>query len=153
MASIPSETIEQIAAANDIVEVIGAVLPLKRAGASFVALCPFHKEKTPSFHVNPQRQIFYCFGCHKGGSVFKFVQEYEAIGFVEAVRRLAERASIPLESTPDILVSLDNLKTFSWIRERVEQGELALHGWYFDIERGELLGYDATTRRFELLQP
>jgi carbonic anhydrase len=52
-----------------------------------------------------------------------------------------------------ILVSLDNLKTFSWVRERVEQGKLALHGWYFDIERGELLGYDATTRKFEMLQP
>ena len=90
---------EQIRAASDIVEVIGAVLPLKRAGANFVALCPFHQEKTPSFHVNPQRQIFHCFGCQKGGDVFAFVQDYENVEFMEAVRRLAQRAGIPLELT------------------------------------------------------
>lgn len=94
---ISEQTREQIRAANDIVDVIGAYLPLKRAGATFRALCPFHKEKTPSFHVNPQRQIFHCFGCHKGGDVFTFVQEYENISFPEALRRLAERARIPLE--------------------------------------------------------
>ena len=92
---------EQIRAANDIVDVIGAVVPLKRAGANFVALCPFHKEKTPSFNVNPQRQIFHCFGCHKGGDVFRFIQDYENLTFPEAVRRLAERAKIPLESAAD----------------------------------------------------
>jgi DNA primase len=90
-------TLEQIRAASDIVDVIGSYLPLKRAGANFVALCPFHKEKTPSFNVNPHRQIFHCFGCHKGGDVFGFVKEYESIDFPEAVRRLAERAKIPLE--------------------------------------------------------
>src|SRR5581483_7216641 len=94
---IPPATLEQIRAANDIVEVIGSYLPLKRAGANFQALCPFHKEKTPSFNVSPQRQMFHCFGCHKGGSVFTFVKEYENIGFVDAVRRLADRAKIPLE--------------------------------------------------------
>jgi len=93
-------TLEQIRAASDIVEVIGAYLPLKRAGANFVALCPFHKEKTPSFNVNPHRQIFHCFGCHKGGDVFRFVQEYENLTFPEAVRRLAERARIPLAVEP-----------------------------------------------------
>ncbi|MBI4661474.1 MAG: DNA primase [Verrucomicrobia bacterium] len=89
--------LEQIRAASDIVEVINSVLPLKRAGANFVALCPFHKEKTPSFNVNPHKQIFHCFGCHKGGDVFTFIQEYENISFGEAVRRLAERAKIALE--------------------------------------------------------
>jgi DNA primase len=95
-------TREQIRAASDIVDVIGSYLPLKRAGANFTALCPFHKEKSPSFNVNPQKQIFHCFGCHKGGDVFTFVAEYEHIGFMDAVRRLAERAKIPLEfdSTP-----------------------------------------------------
>ncbi len=97
MAGISPATLEQIRAASDIVDVIGGYLPLKRAGANFVALCPFHKEKTPSFSVNPQKQIFHCFGCHKGGDVFRFVQDYENIGFVDAVRRLAERAKIPLE--------------------------------------------------------
>ncbi len=90
-------TRERIRAASDIVDVIGSYLPLKKAGANFTALCPFHKEKTPSFNVNPHRQIFHCFGCHKGGDVFTFVKEYENIGFMDAVRRLAERAKIPLE--------------------------------------------------------
>ena len=94
---ISDNTLEQIRAASDIVDVIGGYLPLKRAGANFTALCPFHKEKSPSFNVNPHKQIFHCFGCHKGGDVFTFVKEYENIGFVDAVRRLADRAKIPLE--------------------------------------------------------
>ncbi len=98
MAGLFSQaTLERVRAASDIVDVISASLPLKRAGANFVTLCPFHKEKTPSFSVNPHKQVFYCFGCHKGGSVFTFIQEYESISFVEAVRRLADRAKIPLE--------------------------------------------------------
>jgi DNA primase len=97
MAGFSPGTLDRIRAASDIVDVIGAYLPMKKAGANFLALCPFHKEKTPSFNVNPHRQIFHCFGCHKGGDVFTFVKEYENIGFVDAVRRLAERAKIPLE--------------------------------------------------------
>jgi DNA primase len=98
MAGLFSQaTLEQIRSASDIVDVIGGYLPLKRAGANYVALCPFHREKTPSFNVNPHRQIFHCFGCHKGGDVFSFVREIENIDFPEAVRRLAERARIPLE--------------------------------------------------------
>ncbi len=93
---IPSETIEQIAAANDIVEVIGSYFPLKRAGANFKALCPFHQEKTPSFHVSPQRQTFHCFGCGVGGSAFRFVMEYEHVDFPSAVRKLAGRVGIPV---------------------------------------------------------
>ena len=97
MAGISPATLERIRAASDIVDVIGSYLPLKKAGANFTALCPFHKEKTPSFSVNAHKQIFHCFGCHKGGDVFTFVKDYENIGFVDAVRRLAERAKIPLE--------------------------------------------------------
>ena len=97
MAGISPATLERIRAASDIVDIIGGYLPLKKAGANFTALCPFHKEKSPSFNVNPHKQIFHCFGCHKGGDVFTFVKEYENIGFVDAVRRLAERAKIPLE--------------------------------------------------------
>jgi DNA primase len=92
--AIPSETIEQIAAANDIVEVIGSYFPLKRAGANFKALCPFHQEKTPSFMVSPGRQTFHCFGCGAGGSAFRFVMEYEHVDFPAAVRKLAARAGI-----------------------------------------------------------
>ena len=96
MGTIPTHTIEQIAAANDIVEVIGSYFPLKRAGASYRTLCPFHQEKTPSFHVNPARQSFHCFGCGVGGSVFRFVMDYEHVDFPAAVRRLAARAGIPV---------------------------------------------------------
>jgi DNA primase len=92
--AIPSETIEQIAAANDIVEVIGSYFPLKRAGANFKALCPFHQEKTPSFMVSPSRQTFHCFGCGAGGSVFRFVMDYEHVDFPSAARKLAARAGI-----------------------------------------------------------
>ena len=92
--AIPSETIEQIAAANDIVEVIGSYFPLKRAGANFKALCPFHQEKTPSFIVSPSRQTFHCFGCGSGGSVFRFVMDYEHTDFPSAVRKLAARVGI-----------------------------------------------------------
>lgn len=94
---ISPATLDRIRAASDIVEVIGGYLRLKRAGTNFVALCPFHQEKTPSFNVNPRLQIFHCFGCHKGGDVFRFIQEYEGVSFVEAVRRLADRAGIVLE--------------------------------------------------------
>jgi len=88
---------EKIRDANDIVDVINSYVTLKRAGANFMARCPFHNEKTPSFNVNPSKQIFHCFGCHKGGDVFTFVQEFEHLSFPEAAKRLAERANIPLE--------------------------------------------------------
>ena len=92
---IPPETIEQVAAANDIVEVIQSRIgPLKRAGANYVALCPFHREKSPSFNVSPSRQHFHCFGCGVGGTVFKFVMMHENIEFPAAVRRLAEAKGI-----------------------------------------------------------
>src|SRR5256885_12971101 len=94
--AIPSETIEQVAAANDIVEVIGTYFPLKRAGASFKALCPFHQEQTPSFTVSPQRQTFHCFGCGVGGSAFRFLMDYEHIDFPSAVRKLGARVGIPV---------------------------------------------------------
>src|SRR3989442_207027 len=96
MGTIPSETIEQVAAANDIVEVISSYFPLKRAGANFKALCPFHQEKTPSFHVSPQRQTFHWFGWGVGGSVCRFVMEYEGLDFSSAGRKLAARVGIPI---------------------------------------------------------
>jgi DNA primase len=96
MGTIPTQNIEQVAAANDIVEVIGSYFPLKRAGTTFKALCPFHQEKTPSFTVSPQRQTFHCFGCGVGGSVFRFVMDYEHLDFPAAVRKLAARAGIPV---------------------------------------------------------
>jgi DNA primase len=94
---ISDQVLEQIRHANDVVEVIGSYFPLKRAGANFRALCPFHKEKTPSFNVNPAKQIWHCFGCGAGGDVFKFVMQYENLDFPAAIRRLAERAGIRIE--------------------------------------------------------
>ncbi len=96
MPRIAEESIERVAAANDIVEVIGSYFPLKRAGTSWRALCPFHREKSPSFHVSPQKQAYYCFGCGAGGSLFKFVMEYERVDFATAVRRLAQKAGITI---------------------------------------------------------
>ena len=93
---IPAETIAQVAAANDIVDVIGTRLQLKRAGSAYKALCPFHREKSPSFTVNPARQTFHCFGCGAGGSVFKFITQFDNIDFPSAVRQLAERAHITI---------------------------------------------------------
>src|SRR5438445_371224 len=96
MGTIPSETIEQLAVANQIVEVIGRYFPPKRAGANFKVLCPFHQEKTPSFMVSPSRQTFHCFGCGVGGSVFRFVMDYEHVDFPSAVRKLAARSGITI---------------------------------------------------------
>ncbi|HEY0793143.1 MAG TPA: DNA primase [Chthoniobacterales bacterium] len=94
MGLISPETIEQVASATDIAELIGSYFPLKRAGTEYRALCPFHEEKTPSFHVSPTKQSFYCFGCGTGGSAFQFLMRYENVDFPEAVRRLARRAGI-----------------------------------------------------------
>lgn len=94
MPRISEESIERVAAASDIVEVIGSYFPLKRAGTSWRALCPFHREKSPSFHVSPQKQAYYCFGCGAGGGVFKFVMEYERVDFATAVQRLAQKAGV-----------------------------------------------------------
>lgn len=104
MAIISEETIQRIIAANDIVDVISGYFPLKRAGTNFLARCPFHDEKTPSFNVTPSRQMFYCFGCGEGGNVIGFVMRYENRPFPDAAKRLAERAGIRLEdevSDPD----------------------------------------------------
>lgn len=122
MAGLFSESnLDQVRAASDIVDVIGAHLQLKRLGGSFVALCPFHKEKSPSFHVNPARQIFHCFGCQKGGDVFTFVKEYENVEFAEAVRRLAERAGIVLETdqTPGQARNREIKETLRDIHEQI----------------------------------
>ncbi len=91
---IPQETIEQIRQASDIAQVIGEFLRLKKRGKRFLALCPFHTEKTPSFSISPDRQMYHCFGCGKGGNVITFLMEHEKMSFVEAVRYLARKANI-----------------------------------------------------------
>src|SRR5690349_7120758 len=91
---IGQETIDRIRRETKLVELVGETVKLQRRGRSFTGLCPFHKEKTPSFHVNPERGFYHCFGCHASGDAIKFVQETEGLDFVEAVRQLAERAGI-----------------------------------------------------------
>ncbi len=97
MAIISPETIQRIIAETDIVDVISSYFPLKKAGTNFLALCPFHNEKTPSFNVTPSRQIYYCFGCGEGGDVIRFVMHYENLTFPDAATRLAEKVGIRLE--------------------------------------------------------
>ena len=102
MGLIPEEIIAQIIDRCDIVETISSYIPLKRMGRSFKAACPFHHEKTPSFIVNPDKQIFHCFGCGVGGNVVNFVMKQERMEFPEAVRFLAQKVnvSIPGDETP-----------------------------------------------------
>lgn len=91
---VSREVIEQVAAANDIVDVIGEYFPLQRAGTKFKALSPFTNERTPSFYVDPAKQAYYCFSSQQGGDVFKFIQTYENVSFKEALQKLADRARI-----------------------------------------------------------
>lgn len=119
MGRLSEETIQQVIAASDIVAVVQSYFPLRRAGSAYKAVCPFHSERTPSFQVNPARQIFKCFGCGAGGGVVKFVELYEHVTFPDAVRRLAERAGIPIVESED---SAEELGAF---RQRKEL--LALH--------------------------
>jgi DNA primase len=93
---IPEDVIAEIVRRTDIVELIGAHLPLRAAGRTHKALCPFHTEKTPSFVVNPERQSFHCFGCGEGGDAITFLMKHERLSFMEAVRLLAERAGVSL---------------------------------------------------------
>jgi len=93
---ISDEIINKISEQTDIVEVISEYLPLKKAGKNYKALCPFHEERTPSFIVSPEKQLFHCFGCGVGGNVFTFLMKWEKISFPEAVRMLGEKLGIPI---------------------------------------------------------
>ncbi len=95
---IPKRVLEEVRYRNDIAEVIGSYITLKRSGSRFKCCCPFHKEKTPSFIVNPQMQIYHCFGCGAGGDVFRFIQEFEGVDFTTSVKILAQKAGIPIET-------------------------------------------------------
>jgi DNA primase len=91
--------IEQVRAAADIVKFVGDYVKLRKSGANYVGLCPFHQEKTPSFAVHPVKQIFHCFGCGVGGDVFKFVMQMDGLSFPEALRRVAEKVGVRVEET------------------------------------------------------
>ena len=105
MARYSEEIINDIRQSNDIVDVISQYVHLKRSGRNFFGLCPFHNEKSPSFSVSPDKQIFHCFGCGVGGNVITFVSKIEGLNFIETVQMLAERANIQLptlENSGDI---------------------------------------------------
>jgi len=93
---IPQSFIDELLARVDIIEVIDAHLPLKKVGRSYQALCPFHREKTPSFNVNPDKQFYHCFGCGASGSAIRFLMEHARLGFVEAVTQLADRVGLEI---------------------------------------------------------
>ncbi|MCP4631531.1 MAG: DNA primase [candidate division Zixibacteria bacterium] len=96
---IPPGQIEQIKESNDIVDVVGSFIRLSKRGRNYLALCPFHSEKTPSFTVSPDKQIYYCFGCGAGGNVINFVMNYEKMGFIEALKLLAEKSGITISES------------------------------------------------------
>ncbi|WP_407268419.1 DNA primase [Radiobacillus sp. PE A8.2] len=120
---IPDETIEEIRKANDIVDIVGEYVQLKKQGRNFFGLCPFHGEKSPSFSVTQDKQIFHCFGCGKGGNVFTFLMELEGYSFYEALRFLADKSghNLPEESStnqPNQQVNKetqDFLQAYEWL--------------------------------------
>src|SRR3989339_505316 len=94
---IPAQTIEEIRKKSDIVKVISEYVPLRKRGRSHLGLCPFHSEKTPSFTVSEEKQLFHCFGCGAGGNIFDFIMQIDNLGFAEAVRELGEKLGIEVE--------------------------------------------------------
>ncbi len=125
MSSFDEAFLHEVRERNDIVSVVGDYVALRKAGTSHKGLCPFHGEKTPSFHVHADRQFFYCFGCQTGGDVISFVREVNGYSFMEAVRHLAERAGIPVpERGPDDLT-----------KTRAGHASRAARDGFYDINR------------------
>lgn len=100
----PEEIVEEVREKNDIVSVISQYVSLKKSGSNYVALCPFHNEKSPSFSVSQDKQMFYCFGCGEGETYSLFLMKYENISFVEALKDLAQRAGVTLPEGPTTMV-------------------------------------------------
>lgn len=130
------DLIEEVRAKNDIVDVISGYVKLQKKGSSYFGLCPFHNEKSPSFSVSRQKQMYYCFGCGAGGNVFTFIMEYENYSFVEAVRYLAERAGVEL---PEIDNSKEAKEKAGVRSTLLEINKLAAQFYYAQLKdkRGE----------------
>ena len=118
--------LDELAARNDIVDVVSSYVELKRKGANYFGLCPFHSEKTPSFSVAPDKQMYHCFGCKKGGGVFNFIMEIENLTFPEAVEFLARRAGMPLPQEGEMQNDGDRL------RRRVLELNRTAARWFYD---------------------
>ena len=100
----PDEIVEEVRVRNDIIDVIGSYVHLQKRGSNHMGLCPFHNERTPSFSVSSDKQLYHCFGCGVGGNVFTFIMEYENYSFIEALKQLSERVGVNLpeeEQTPE----------------------------------------------------
>jgi DNA primase len=123
--------VERVRAASDVVEVIGERVALKRVGRNWVGLCPFHKERTPSFSVNAERQFYHCFSCKAGGDVFKFFQELEHLEFLDAVELLSRRANIPV---PERRGGTRGVRTP--LLEALEAATVAYEQWLADPRQG-----------------
>ncbi|MDT5272716.1 MAG: primase [Acidobacteriota bacterium] len=134
----PQTFIDDLRRQADIVRVVGDYVTLKKKGANWMACCPFHQEKTPSFSVNPSKSIFYCFGCGKGGSVFNFVMELEGLSFPESVRVVAEKAGVPLPELVDD-------KRFETKRKEADE-VIELNGWALEFWERQLSEDNAEAR-------
>jgi len=99
---IPQDQIEQVKESSDIVSVISEHVSLKASGTNFKGLCPFHSEKTPSFMVSGDKQIFHCFGCSVGGNVFTFLMKFQGLFFIETVEQLAQKSGIVLKKQDNV---------------------------------------------------
>ncbi|WP_038125845.1 DNA primase [Thiomicrospira pelophila] len=126
--AIPRDFIDSLLSRADIVEVINQRVPLKKAGATFKACCPFHQEKTPSFNVNPQKQFYHCFGCGASGDALKFVMEYEGLSFVEAVESLAAQLGLEVprqKQTPQAAKKVEHARdlyeVMAWVAKFYRQ--------------------------------
>ena len=133
-AASREDWVERVRAATDIVELVGQTVRLRKAGRNMVGLCPFHKEKTPSFSVHPERQFYHCFSCKAGGDVFKYVQETEKVGFLEAVELLSRRAGIEVPERMGQASGEPGRR--GRLHEALELAARAYEQWLADPERG-----------------
>ncbi len=141
----PDEIIEEVRMRNDIVDVISGYVKLQKKGSNYFGLCPFHSEKSPSFSVSPQKQMYYCFGCGAGGNVITFVMEYENFTFSEAVKMLADRAGINL---PEVEYSREERARADKRSTLLEINKLAANYFYYQLHQPQgRNGYDYFKRR------
>ncbi|MDO5410377.1 MAG: DNA primase [Lachnospiraceae bacterium] len=126
----PEEIVDEVGRANDIVDIIGQYVKLKRQGSRYVGLCPFHNEKTPSFSVSADMQLYHCFGCGVGGNVFTFVMEYENYTFQEAIEYLAERAGIELPRNDGRQERAEDSRR----KQMLEANKLAARYFYYQLK-------------------
>jgi DNA primase len=118
---VPEDFIDDVRSKTDIVELIGEYVTLKKSGRDFMGLCPFHREKTPSFSVSPGKQMFYCFGCGVGGNVFSFLMKMEGLTFLEAVEELAHRAGLEIPRAPGAQEKWEHKKRYYQINAHAAQ--------------------------------